>query len=565
MKNRRAILYLALALVVVVGIHILLSYKGGTGAALVQRSSLLDKALSTATKLEFSRSGRPDITIEKSAAGEWRMTAPYPASVDERTISRLIDTLAFGEIDDRTTDEALLRLGHSRRDYGLDEDSALRLTVSAGADSPHLSSTILIGTQSTAGVYAAVEGEDAVYVVPTNVLGAVDMPPEGFRQRSVFTGWADAVVALDVKDGQGSFLRFVRDGESWTMRSPSKANANAAKIRKLLDDLSAAEIVDFMWPTGAKGEGTIATVSLLAGYGLDPDTAVTLTLKCTDGADRQVSFGKNARDGLVYALVQNAEAIVTVDGALRDQAIAGASEFTDSRLFTMERSAISRLSIGDGDANYLLSRGEDGAWRLDAPVAAPTDSASVNRLLDSLLALKSADLAHEGVTIGVSTSAPPVTVSREALGHIRLEDLRSREIMSIDPANVRRLVVARKGEKPTAIVHDKDRRTWNIEQSASSGAADADAIDAILGTLNPLEAQSIVLLKVSAADLRNYGLETPTLSIAIDQERDDAVRRNLLIGDSAPTGGAFATLGATDAIFILDAAVVSRLTKPIVK
>lgn len=563
MKNRRVIFYLSLALLVVVGIHILLSYKGGTGAALVQRNSLLDKSFEMATRLKFSRSGKPEINIEKM--GEWRMTSPYSASVDERVVAKLLDALTFGEIDDRITDQELLRLGHSRRDYGLDDESALAITASMGSPTSGKSETVFIGTQSNAGVYAAVEGEDAVYVVPTNVLSVVDIPPEGFRQRSIFPAMTDSVVALDIKNGASSFLRFVRDGEAWKMRSPSRVNANAAKIRQLLDNLAAAEAVDFVWPLGVKGEGTIAKVSFLAGYGLDPDTAVTLTLKCSDGIDRQISFGKNARDGLVYALVQNAEAIVTVDGSLRDQAIAGTSEFTDSRLFTMERSAISRLSVTDGDTNYLLSKDDNGDWRLDAPVSAPTDQTSLDQLLDSLLELKSTDLTHDGIIIGVSTSSAPVVVSRESLGHIRLEDLRSREIMCIDPANVKRIVVTPKGGKPTAIINDKDRRAWNVEQSATPGSADMEAVDDILHALAPLEAESIVLLKVSAADLRKFGLETPSFAIAIDQDRDDSVRRNLLIGDPSPTGGAFATLGATDAVFILDSTVVSRLTKQLVK
>lgn len=561
MKNRRVIFYLSLALMVVMGAHVLLSYKGGTGRALVQRSNLLDQEFVSATHIQLSRMGKPDIAIEKGS--EWRMTAPFSASVDARTIEKIFDTLAFGEIDDRTTDQELLRLGHDRRDYGLDDESALKFTASLGASSA--SATILIGTQSPAGVYAAVEGEDAVYVVPTNVLAVVDLPPDGFRQRAVFPALSDAVVAFDVKNGAGSFLRFARDGETWIMRSPSPVNANASKIKKLLDDLSAAEAVDFIWPVGARGESTSATMSLLVGYGLDPDTAVTLTLKCSDGIDRRISFGKTARDGLVYALVQNAEAIVTVDASLRDQAIAGTSDFTDSRLFTMERSSVSRMSVADGDTNYLLSRGDDGAWRLDAPVAAPTDAATVNILLDRILDLRTADIEHDGIVVGVSTSSAPVSVSREAIGHIRLEDLRSREIMRIDPQNVKRIVVTPRGGKPSAIVNDKDRRAWNVEQAPIAGAADAEAVDSILHALNPLDAQSIVMLKVSAADLRKFGLENPSFAIAIDQDRDDSVRRNLLIGDSAPTGGAFATLGATDAVFILDSAVVSRLTQPIVK
>lgn len=558
MKNRRAMLWLVLALAAVIGAHVLLTFKGGTGAALVQRSTLLDGKFAAADRISLERRGKRTISIVRD--GDWRMVEPYQAEVDERTVLKLIDALAFTEIDDSMTDGELLRLGHSRADYSLG-DEALKLTATADGQT----ATIFLGSRSHSGVYAAVEGEDAVYLMPTNLLDVVDLPPEGFRQRSLFPLRAGDVAALDIKNGAGSFLRFVREGETWLMREPTSANANAAAIRKLLDGISSAEALEFLWPLGAKGESSIPTASLLAGYGLDPDTAVTITLKCQDGTDRQFSFGKAAKDGLVYALVQNASAIVTVDGSLRDLAAAGVAGFTDSRIFTMERGALSRLSLTDGDANYLLSRADDGTWTLDAPLAAPADAESVNALLDRLFALESGDVASEGVTISVSTSSVPVTVARAAFGGLRLQDLRSREIMRIAPANVKRIVVTRRAAKPDAVVYDRDRRTWGVEQSANVGSADVSAIDDILRAINPLSAKRIVALKVTAAEMRKFGLEEPRLTVAIDQDREDAVRRNLLIGDDAPGGGAYATLGAADAVFVVDGDAVKIFENRLVK
>lgn len=559
MKNRKMILWLSLALAASICAHILLSCKGGTAAALVQRETLLEPAFAIPDRITLSRPGESRIAIVRD--GVWTMQEPYQAEVDERTVLRLVDALALTQIAERITDQELLRLGHARADYALDNANALALGVEAGG----ASTTLLFGSSTHNGVYAAIDGEDAVYVMPTNILGAMDLRADGFRQRAIFPAGALAVVSFDLKNGPGSFMRFVRDGEAWEMRSPSRAAANAAKIDTLLDALSAAEAAEFIWPVGAKGESAIASASLLAGYGLDPDTAVTLTLKCQDGADRQISFGKAAKDGLVYALVQNASAIVTVDGALRDQALAGVAEFTDSRLFATERAAISRFSIADGDTAYLLARAEDGAWMLDAPLAAPADTAKVEELLDRLLALRNADRAYEGLTVSLSTSAPPAIVSRESLGKLTLDELRSTEIMKISPALVRRIVATPGGGAASAVVFDKDRRAWNVEQSAAGGVADAAAIDGILEALNPLKASRIVRLKVTSADLRSFGLETPRWTLAIDQDRKEAVRRNLLIGNETPDGGAYATLGATDAIFILDAATVSRLVTPPVK
>ena len=83
------------------------------------------------------------------------------------------------------------------------------------------------------------------------------------------------------------------------MVQPKEASASAIRVRQLLAELMATSAVDFIWPNGTEGEGQTLSSALLAGYGLDPESAVTVTLKCADGTDRQIAFGKEAKDGLV--------------------------------------------------------------------------------------------------------------------------------------------------------------------------------------------------------------------------------------------------------------------------
>ena len=85
----------------------------------------------------------------------------------------------------------------------------------------------------------------------------------------------------------------------------------------------------------------------------------------------------------------------------------------------------------------------------------------------------------------------------------------------------------------------------------------------VLSAINPLTALRVVRLKVSAPDLGAYGLDTPFLTIAIDQERADAVRRNILIGGETD-GGRFATVGSADAVFVLSRESVEALSAPLV-
>lgn len=570
MKNRRAIVWLLLALSLTVVLHVLLSYKGDVNRALLQRTNLLESSAERASRLVVARRGAPESVLIRTR--RWRLVEPYSAIVDERSVLKLLDTLMVAEIEDATGEQELLRLGRTREDFGLG-DPCVRLTVSG----PDISREISFGsmTPSGDGYYAAVAGEAAVYVVASNVFASVDLPPEGFRRRSLFPVGAESVQAFDIKRGTvasstertaGSFMRFVRDGDLWKMTQPKEAPAAAVKVRQLLSDVMSASAVDFVWPTGAAGEAATATGALLAGYGLDPESAVTLTAKCADGVDRQVSFGKEAREGQVYALVQNAGAVVTVDAALKDAALTEISEFTDSRLFPFEESAVSRVSVTDGETAYLLAKDESGAWLLDAPVAAATDAASVSAFLNRLFTLRLEDVATNGVTVSMTTNVPPVTVSRAAaLRGFRLEDLRSREILKVEPSAVKRLVVTDSGKnRPTAVVYDRDRRAWNVESSERSGTVSPETVETLVSALNPLKAEWIVKLKVTASDLRAYGLDVPRFTVAVDQMKGEAIRRNILIGEEVQ-GGRYATLGATDAVFVLSNETIARLTAELVR
>ena len=93
---------------------------------------------------------------------------------------------------------------------------------------------------------------------------------------------------------------------------------------------------------------------------------------------------------------------------------------------------------------------------------------------------------------------------------------------------------------------------------------DVAAFAAVLAELHPLKAERIVKLKVQPSDLRLYGLEKPRLVVAIDFSTPGAVRRNLQIGE-ATQGGAYATVGAADAVFVLSDRAVTAFSASLLK
>ena len=561
MKNMRIIVWLLVGISVLVVANFFLSFDDSPETAIVQRMSLLTVPDDAVSLVEISRDGAVESVLTRT--GSWRLVEPFPGSVDEPVVLKLLDALAYAPLDDSLGDQELLKLGRTRADFGL-ENPRLCVRVRAGDTETLISFGTT--TPSASGVYAAIEGVHAVFVVSSNTLAAVDVPASAFRRRTLFTSGEESVASFDVKRGSGEFMRFKREGDGWAMVQPTEGPAAAPKIKKLLTDVMSASAFDFVWPVGGSNEVAEVSAALLASYGLGVENAVTLTLKGTDGSDRRISFGSDAGEGRVYALVHNGSAIVTVDGALKDMASLGNSTFADTRLFPYEVSQVNGISIVDGGVTCMLAKNDDGSWRMDSPISAPASLTAVESLVSAVLALRGGDADEKGVEVSISADERKVRVARGSLGpHFRLENLRSLEILKIDAASVRRLSVTgadTNGMK--SVAYDRDRRAWSVEASSVPGTVSESGIARVLGVVNPLEAGRIVKLKVSADDLGGYGLEKPRLTVAIDLEREDAIRRNILVGD-ATDGGSFATVGASDAVFVLPETAVYDLSADIVE
>jgi len=557
MSNAKVIFLFSAGIVLLVAAHIFVSLRG-MGTLLAGRTTLLDAVAKSVERIEIERRGEPNTVLVKD--GVWRVSEPYSAEADERSVQRLLDALVVSPTQGAFGDQELSSFGRERSDYGLDAPD-VKVTVHDG------DRKWIVGlgklTAANDGVYASVDGETAIYVADAALLGLAGAGGDAFRMKSICPGGVDSVDSFDLKRGKGQFLRFVKDGDGWRRASFDGADsgdaASSVRIRELLSAIGATQAQAFFWPVGASNEPASATAPLLASYGLDSESAVTVTLRSRGGADRQVAFGKEASDGLVYALVQNSGAVVSVPGTLKD--LAGGADFTDSRLFPFDIAQVTRVSIADGAVNYLLAKDSaTGEWRLDAPVAAPADKAAAESFVAHLASLKLSDRDPEGLVVSLTTNAPPVAVSRAAAlaGH-SLVDLRSRRILRIAPTDVKRLESASpNAEKPAVVVFDKDLRTWVVESSGRPGVPAAAAIDAALAALNPLEAEKVVTLKASVADLRRYGLEKPQTTIAVDSEGAGSLRRNILVGGKAQ-GGYFATVGSSDAVFIISNNVARRL------
>ena len=559
MRNAKSIIILLTIIAVAAALDYFV-YFGKGPSSTSKRTTLVDFQ-SEAVSVRIERVGSPAVVLDRGLGG-WRLTDPFASGADEQAVMKLVDVLTQTPVVEVISDSELLKLGRTRADFSL-EEPVLTVTLT-GMDKSVCRFMFGSATPTQDGVYASVEGVDAVFILGKPAFSFVDVRPDDLRQRSLLPLGGAWVTSFEIKREGIPLLEFLRTGEGWNVGSEK---ASSQKITEFIDDLTTASAVSFIWPVGSSNETDHVTSSLLAGYGLDPDSAVTVTLNDINGKSRRLSFGKEADDGNVYALVQNGNAIVTVPSKLRDFARQDPVMFTDSRLFPVEARSVNGFSVSSDGSLYSLVRDKDGKWGLESPVVAPADQEASDALLSLILSLSPADVVKEnGVAVSVLTNMSKVLVPRERiLGKRTFEDLRSREMLKIDAPLVKRIVstVGGKTPKTASVVYDRERRQWNLDTEADGVAVNVKGVESVLSVINPLAAVRIEKLAVVAADLDDYGLDTPFLTVAIDQDSDETIRRNILIGKKT-RGGRFATIGSSDAIFVISDATVSRLSASIV-
>ena len=520
--------------------------------------TLLDPAFEP-TSFMVARANGEKVVLARD--GAWRLVSPAPEPADEPRVLRLLDDLMAADTLDTLSVAQMAKIGVTREDLGL-VAPALRLSLSDGVETRVVSFGRF--TPASNGVYAAVSGSDFVRVVPRAVYESANLGLDEARSRSVFPYDGSFVTGFEVRGADGANVSFSREAGDW--RSEGRT-VSSKKVEAFLSSLVASRIKSFCGLSDATNDVARVAESRLVGYGLDEKSALSLTIHGQDGVDRRLRLGRAAETGETYALIHDPSLVVTLADDLKAAALdLVAPTDVDRRLFPLEESAVSALTLRAGDLTCVLARGEGGQWRLESPVSANADGACVAALLTRLVALTTADLDPKGVRVSVSTNGEASVVSARALlGEATLADLRSKEIVKIDPSLVKRLVITPgAGGEAIRLVQRRESRTWAVEGAEMRRAVREEALKDFLAALNPLLATRIVALSSSAADLSRDGLETPFYTISIDQEKSGSIRRNLFIG-AKTTGGRYATIGSAEAVFVLPEKTVEALIAPLVE
>ena len=123
---------------------------------------------------------------------------------------------------------------------------------------------------------------------------------------------------------------------------------------------------------------------------------------------------------------------------------------------------------------------------------------------------------------------------------------RSPKVLTLNEANVAKVAIKKKDQDQVVVAKDNSGK-WQITAPKALGA-DQDAVSGVVSTLSSLNAER--LIEEKSDNLKPYGLEQPTLEVAVTQK--DGKTQQLKIGADTPTGSAvYARLEGDPRIFTL--------------
>ena len=574
MNNRRAMLFFAVGILLLGG-GLLWLELATRRVAPEARADVLCEFPQERVDACFVRSaGQDEVELARGEDGSWRIVRPFAVKADAAAVARLLDALTLVPVADMRSEEELLELDESFADFGIGQSS---FTVSLGVGPRRIG--VAFGNVSPSGteVYAHVDGARSICALPRAAFDLIPRRVDDFRERGVLACPRDEISGLDIRVPEKPTVRLARADGGWSILSPAAAPADGAAVGALVDCLAAAQVEAFEIPSRERPSfpsGGIRADDLVS-YGLD--AGLSVTVRGTADYTEQIVFGRSAGTNLVWALVRNGTAVVAVDAALAERCRADGASLRDTRVFPFaEGETVTSVSFTAGPAVYVLAQDTNRVWRIEAPVVAPADQSKVAEFMERLLRLRQNDVSDEGragderVLVSVSTTVtnrPGLAVSVELLGgKSAFADLRSKTLLAIDPATVRRLSVRAESGVETTVRLNADRGAWDLvrgEGSADARRVNDEAVKALLSALARVEATGVETLAATADDLRRCGLDKPAVVLAVDVDAADAVRQNVLIGGTAPGGGRYATVGGADAVFVISRRTAADFTAPL--
>jgi hypothetical protein len=387
------------------------------------RDHKLTDVLSTQVNKVLFKTGAGEIELERKDQ-HWSLAKPFRARGNDQKIGDLIAQAANARVESFVADSSNLAI------FGLQEPrGSVALTTESGKEPVVLQ----IGSpleKDQEKIYVKLSTRDSVLVVPKSLSGLLETKPNDVRDRNLLRVELDIVDRLTIESAGKEKIVLARKAESWVRKVDDKDQPiNVAAVRKLLNELQGAQVVNFAADVAAD----------LPKYGLDqPAVKVTLSSYASENTAETkagekpivtVLFGRTEGDA-VYAKLEEEPFIVSVPKALLDFILTDPVQWQDLTVYQSKPEDLTFLEVArEGLPTITLERDKEKNWVLakgDGKVN-QTNAQSLVNTLASLRAVRwagetSSDhgLAQPKITVSFKTSsgAGKLLIGSETLDHL---------------------------------------------------------------------------------------------------------------------------------------------------
>lgn len=272
------------------------------------------------------------------------------------------------------------------------------------------------------------------------------------------------------------------------------------------------------------------------------------------------------------------------------------------RLLRLEADAVNGLTVQRGDTTIVIERSEDG-WRILRPVATGGDDGEITGLIRTLQTMDLERVVADSLRIArgqarlsdfgldrpnlvlvieqvdrvdslfwgdrsptgrygyVRWSGHPGILAVAAPFRMRLEKgllrLRDRRVADFDPETVRKIEIARGDAR---VIVEKLAEAWRMTYPVDD-RTDSDEVQKLIQRLYTAEFTRVIA--EGPGEAGDYGLENPTLTVAVFDGRDER-KKTVRIGrrmDASRFPPFFAAFSARPMVFLVDSTLVADLSK----
>jgi hypothetical protein len=314
-----------------------------------------------------------DAMIKIKADGDaWKMIAPWQDDADTGVVDQLLDAIQNLRPDDVITD---LGKGDKKRqmlkDFGLNK-SRLHLKL----DGKHVPAELEFG-QDTAvqgKCYLRIKGDDAVYVVTSDLKNIVSKIPEDFRDHRM-TPFLTTLINRAVFQVSGGEIELAKEQDNWQLVRPIKARASNDAVVDILTRMNQMQISKFVSENKTNP----------GSFGLDSPADV-LTLYGGDGKKFEIKIGSvvPSNPDAVYAALPERNTFVEVSKNFAGLFNITPNDLRDRKIARLNSDFIDRIAIENGDQPKIILARKENRWHFLNPESTPANTNNINRLIQEI-------------------------------------------------------------------------------------------------------------------------------------------------------------------------------------